>query len=177
MRAVARREGSRKSGDTPLHRLTPVVAFGAAALLLAGCQPKKEAQYSGLDMQELMIHVVDPAAFQFWRGSGFELTEDGERDLSPTTEEGWKVVEDGAATVAEAGNLLMLPGRARAPEAEWNRYAKLMTERALEAKAAAEAKDKQKVFDTGGRLYEVCVACHEKYVIGPVLDAEKQAGK
>ncbi|MCR5872821.1 hypothetical protein LRS10_00610 [Phenylobacterium sp. J426] len=52
-----------------------------------------------------------------------------------------------------------------------------MTQRALEAKAAAEAKDRQKVFDTGGRLYEVCVACHEKYVIDPMLEAEKKAGK
>lgn len=160
-----------------MHRLTSKLALAAAAgLLLAGCQPKAEQpQYSGLDMQELMIHVVDPAAFAFWRGSGFELTEEGERDLAPTTDEGWKVVEDGAATVAEAGNLLMLPGRARAPEDEWNKYARLMTERALEAKAAAEAQDKKAVFDTGGRLYEVCVACHEKYVILPPEDAEANA--
>ncbi|MGA0605291.1 hypothetical protein ACO2Q0_04755 [Phenylobacterium sp. VNQ135] len=162
-----------------MHRLTPKLALAAAAvLLLASCQKKaEEPQYSGLDMQELMVHVVDPAAFAFWRGSGFELTEEGERDLAPTTDEGWKVVEDGAATVAEAGNLLMLPGRGREPADEWNKYAKLLTERALEAKAAAEAKDKKAVFDTGGRLYEVCVACHEKYVIQPMLEAEKKAGK
>ncbi len=160
---------ARQSGDTPLHRLTSGLAFGAAALLLGACQPKaQEPQFSGLDMQELMVHVVDPAAFAFWRGSGYDITEDGERDLSPTTEEGWKVVEDGAATVAEAGNLLMLPGRAREPAAEWNKYARLMTERALEAKAAAEAKDKQALFDTGGRLYQACVACHEKFVIQPL---------
>jgi hypothetical protein len=156
-----------------VHRLTPLAAV---AVLLAACQPKAEQPaYTGLDMQELMVHVVDPAAFAFWRGSGYVLTEAGEQDLAPTTEEGWKAVEDGAATVAEAGNLLMLPGRAREPVAEWNKYAKLMTERALEAKAAAEKKDKKAVFDTGGRLYEVCVACHEKYVIGPMLaDEQKQ---
>ena len=152
-------------------QLTPKLAVAAiATLLLSSCQKAQEPQYAGLDMQELMIHVIDPAAFAFWRGSGFELTEEGERDLSPTTEEGWKVVEDGAATVAEAGNLLMLPGRAREPADEWNKYAKLLTQRALEAKAAAEAKDKKALFDTGGRLYEVCVACHEKYVIQPALE-------
>jgi hypothetical protein len=145
------------------------LAIAALATLVVSCAPAKPAAdfNTDIDMAELMVHVIDPAAFQFWRGSGYEITEAGERDLSPTTDEGWKVVEDGAAIVAEAGNMLMLPGRPRAPEAEWNRYAKLMTERALEAKAAALAKDKQAAFDTGGRLYEACVACHAKFVIEP----------
>lgn len=147
-------------------RLAPALA---CVLLVAACAPKaKEQAYNtDLDMVELMAHVIDPAAFMFWRGAGTELTEQGERDLSPTTPEGWKVVEDGAAMVAEGGNMLLLPGRARAPEAEWNRLAKLLSQRALEGMAAAEKQDKQAVFDTGGRLYEVCVECHQKYIIEP----------
>jgi hypothetical protein len=143
-----------------------VLMVAAAATALTSCQPGGgQAQYNtAIDVPELMIHVIDPAAFMFWRGSGFEITEQGERDLSPTTPEAWKTVEDGAAIVAEAGNMLMLPNRARAPEAEWNKLAKLMTERALEAKEAAMKQDKQAVFDTGGRLYEVCVACHTKFI-------------
>jgi hypothetical protein len=142
-----------------------VLMVAVAAAALTSCQPGGQAQYNtAIDVPELMIHVIDPAAFMFWRGSGFEITEEGERDLSPTTPEGWKTVEDGAAIVAEAGNMLMLPNRARAPEGEWNKLAKLMTERALEAKEAAMKQDKQAVFDTGGRLYEVCVACHQKFI-------------
>ena len=57
-----------------------------------------------------------------------------------------------------------MPGRARAPEAEWNTYAKQLTERALEAKAAAEKQDKPAMFEAGARLYEVCVACHQKFI-------------
>jgi hypothetical protein len=147
-------------------RLAPVLASCA---LLAACSPqaRQPAYTTDLDMAELMHHVIDPAAFMLWRGAGTEVTEAGERDLSPTTEEGWKTVEDGAAMVAEAGNLLLLPGRAREPEAEWNRLSKLMSQRALEAKAAVEKRDKQAVFDTGGRLYEVCQECHRKYIIEP----------
>lgn len=143
-----------------------VLLVAAAAAALASCEkaPSKSQYNTSIDVQELMAHVIDPAAFMFWRGSGYEMTEAGERDLSPTTPEGWKTVEDGAAIVAEAGNMLMLPGRARAPEAEWNKLSKLLTERALEAKAAAEKQDKQAMFDTGGRLYEVCVACHQKFI-------------
>src|SRR5439155_5024100 len=124
-----------------------------------------------LPMTEFMDHVVDPAAFAYWRGSGTEVTAKGERDLSPTTEEGWLEVENGAAVLIEAGNALQLPGRARAPAADWNRYAQLLTTRAVAAKAAAEAKDRKAVFDDGGRLYEVCTACHKQYVIDPMLKA------
>ena len=144
----------------------------ATALAVAGCQPKPAADAqpdynTSIPMAELMHHVIDPAAFMFWRGSGWEITAEGERNLSPTTEEGWATVEDGASIVAETGNLLLMPGRVMAPEADWIRLSKLMTERALEAKAAAMKKDPQAVFDTGGRLYEVCVACHTKFTIEP----------
>jgi hypothetical protein len=150
-------------------RILPLLA-GAALLALSGCEKKPAASQfdtASVDMAELMAHVIDPAAFMVWRGSGWEITDQGERDLSPTTDEGWKVVEDGATIVAEAGNLLLLPDRPREPVADWNKYAKLMTQRALEAKAAAEKKDKQAVFDTGGRLYEVCTACHKQFIIDP----------
>ncbi len=125
-----------------------------------------------LPMSEFMAHVVDPAAQAYWKGAGVELTEAGETDLSPKDEEGWEALVTAASTVAEAGNALQLPDRARPPEAEWNRLAQEMTARAFDARKAADARDKQAVFDTGGRLYETCVACHAKYVIGPPATAK-----
>mgnify|MGYP006274946163 FL=1 len=124
---------------------------------------------TSLPMNEFMAHVVDPAAQAYWKGSGIELTQAGEKDLSPKDEAGWEALVTAASTVLEAGNALQLPGRARAPEVEWNRLAQEMTARALDARKAADAHDKQAVFDTGGRLYETCVACHAKYVIGPAV--------
>lgn len=152
--------------------LKTITLAAAAALLLAGCsKPEAEGRYNvELPMNELMGHVIDPAAFAFWRASGSEITEEGTKSLTPTTDEGWEIAENGAATVAEAGNLLMLPGRAREEE-EWFRLAKAMTDAALQARAAAMAKDEAKMFETGGKLYETCVACHEKYV-APFLDAD-----
>jgi len=125
-----------------------------------------------LPMSEFMAHVVDPAAQAYWKGAGVELTDAGETDLSPKDEEGWEALVTAASTVAEAGNALQLPDRARPPEAEWNRLAQEMTARAFDARKAADARDKQAVFDTGGRLYETCVACHAKYVIGPPATAK-----
>jgi hypothetical protein len=166
-------------------KLVPVVALAAvAALALTACQPQKPAAKAGgaapkfntdLPMTEFMGHFVDPAAFMYWKGSGTMIDEKGEHDLSPTTEEGWDVVVSGATMLVEAGNILQMDGRRRAPEADWDKYAQLLTERALIARKAAEAHDKQAVFDEGGRVYEVCVACHEQFVIEPEVKANGPA--
>ena len=161
--------------------MKPILILAACALTLAGCSQQAPAAgkakfNTDLPMTEFMDHVVDPAAFAYWHGSGTEITAKGERDLSPTTEEGWTALENGAAVLIEAGNALQLPGRPRAPQADWNRYAQLLTTRAIAAKAAAEKKDKQGVFDEGGRVYEVCTACHKQYVIDPMLAEQAKTG-
>lgn len=158
-----------------------VLVLAVSAALLAACQPSAPKMTEGakfntdLPMSEYMGHFVDPAAFMYWKGSGTEITEAGERDLSPTTDEGWDVLVTGATMLIEAGNTMQLPGRARAPEADWNKYAQMLSERAVIARAAAEKHDKQAVFDEGGRLYEVCVACHEQFVTQPDLKANGPA--
>ncbi|MET0272047.1 MAG: hypothetical protein ABW360_03565 [Phenylobacterium sp.] len=161
-----------------------LMMFAACAVLVTACSPQKPAapaagavKYNDqLDMVELMGHVIDPAAFAYWRGSGVEITAEGEKDLSPTTEEGWLALENGAAVLIEAGNALQLPGRAREPEADWNRYAQQLSERAVLAMAAAEKHDKQAVFDEGGRVYEVCTACHKQFIIDPMLAEQAKTG-
>ena len=160
----------------------PVVALSA---LLVACQPQKPAAPAGagaapkfntdLPMTEFMGHVVDPAAFMYWKGSGTEETLQGTKDLSPTTDEGWDTLISGASILMTAGNELQLEGRRRAPEADWNKYAQLLTDRALIARKAAAAHDKKAVFDEGGKVYEVCVACHEQFVIQPEIKANGPA--
>lgn len=161
-----------------------ILAACVATAALGGCGQQASggkassapAYNTDLPMAELMGHVVDPAAWIYWRGSGTEETMEGTKDLSPTTEEGWEQLETGAATLIEAGNLLQMPGRVRAPEADWNKYAQQLTERAIAAKAAAAKHDKKGVFDEGGRVYEVCTSCHRQFVIEPQLQAQGGPG-
>ena len=161
-----------------------LLTLAAFAVALSACSPGKPdgpkisagAKFNTeLPMSEFMGHFVDPAAFMYWKASGTDITEAGERDLSPTTDEGWDVPVTGATMLMEAGNALQLPGRTRAPEADWIKYAQLLTERAGIARTAAEKHDKKAVFDEGGRVYEVCVACHEQFVIAPELKANGPA--
>lgn len=165
-----------------MQRLMPLIV---CALALAACSPKPptrpaapavQPRYNtSLPMDELMGHVIDSAAFTYWKGSGTEETAQGTRELAPTTDEGWETLENGAATLIEAGNLLQMPGRPRAPEADWNRFAQQLTDTAVAAKAAAGKHDSKGVFDEGARLYQVCTACHQEYVIQPQLKANGPA--
>lgn len=141
-----------------------------ACLLLAACGPKKaEAPYNvTLPLDEVMGHVVDPAAWAFWGASGYIDTAEGTINRAPTTDEGWEHAANAAATVAEAGNLLMLPGRAR-DNGDWMKYAKQLYEAGMRGREAADAHDEKATFDTGGEIYEACTACHEKYLL-PFLD-------
>ena len=158
-----------------------LIAVVACALLAASCTQKKPAATAevkfntDLPMTEFMGHVVDPAAFMYWKNSGTMIDEKGEHDLSPTTQEGWDVLISGASILMEAGNMLQLEGRRRAPEADWNKYAQQLTERALAARGAAEKHDKNGTYVEGAKVYEVCVACREQFVIQPELKANGPA--
>ena len=176
--------GHKTAGDLTLKRL---ITFAACAALLVGCTPQKAVQPAGtaaagvkfntdaLDMKEFMGHVVDPASFAYWTRSGTEETARGTRDLSPTTDEGWEQMETAAAVLIEAGNALQLPGRARAPQADWYKFAQQLTAEAILAKAAAGKHDKAATYAEGAKVYLICTACHKEYVIDPGIEANGPA--
>lgn len=157
-----------------------LILLAAAAALTTACSPGQSgpsgvagAKFNTeLPMTEFMGHFVDPAAFMYWDNSGTVIDEKGEHSRYPTTDEGWDVLVTGATMLVEAGNALQLPGRTRAPEADWIKYAQMLSERAMRARAAAEKHDEKAVFDEGGRVYEVCVGCHEQFIVEPQLKAE-----
>ncbi len=120
------------------------------------------------NVRQTMLWILDPAADLIWDSAGFIITAEGETDLSPTTDEGWERVRNGAAMVAESGNLLMMPGRAGGPE--WVAYSQQLTAAAEVAMAAADARDADALFDAGGQVYQACRACHDQYMV-PLLEA------
>jgi mono/diheme cytochrome c family protein len=58
---------------------------------------------------------------------------------------------------------MMMPGLTNG-EADWAEYAQGLTRAALLAKSAAEAQDADALFVAGGAIYNVCRACHNKYM-------------
>ncbi len=124
----------------------PAVAFKATATI-----------------HEFMVWMLEPAADVLWDSAGYVITEEGEQDLQPTTEEGWNEVRNAATVVAESGNLLMMPGYAVA--GDWMEYSEALVVAGINARDAAVAQDADALFEAGARLYNVCLACHNRYII------------
>jgi len=122
--------------------------------------PVEQRVAVNIETLEVMIHVVDPAARAFWRGWGEVYTKEGWTDISPQNDADWKRVEDGAATVLVATNLLRQPAYTRAPAKDWDRFAADLAKLAIEGKLGAEYQDKQAMYELGAKLDEACDACH-----------------
>jgi hypothetical protein len=144
-----------------LKRIFLLAGLGAA---LAGCHPAYETK---LVTKQVMSQIIDPSWDVYRHSSGTVETAAGAQDLTPTTDTGWKAASNAAATLAEAGNLLLLPGRTKG--GDWAKAAREMSAVSLEAKAAADSHDSKRMFDIGGRLYQTCTDCHQEYQL-PLLD-------
>ena len=147
-----------------------IFAAFATAILLVSCTQEAvdelPVQVVG-DLHDTMTWVLDPAADVIWGSAGWVLTAEGTQDLTPTTEEGWEQVRHSAAVLAESGNLMLMPHLAPETDAEaWIEFSRGMTRVAQEALAAVDARDSAALFETGGHLYNVCLACHQVYARG-----------
>jgi hypothetical protein len=141
------------------------VAGLAAAVLGAACaQPADDtSRYIPLgDLQQLMAYVVEPAAEVYWDAVGIIVDAEGEHQMAPTTDEEWLAVSSAAYTVAEAGNLMMMPGYAL-DDGAWLEMSRALIEVGRRAVEAADARSLDAVFDMGAEVYYVCTNCHAAY--------------
>jgi hypothetical protein len=151
--------------------LRPVIAALTAlvVVLVTACSGRDAEQAAVMappfkpvmNNHQLMAWVLEPAVDVIWDSAGTIITAEGRQELAPTTDEGWAAVERAAATLAEGANLLMLPGRAAG--ADWLEYSLALVASSQLAQEAAGAQDADALFDAGGRIYQVCRACHNQY--------------
>jgi hypothetical protein len=146
-----------------------------AVTVLSACDskapaPAEQAAVGGpeyhqvADVKQLMNWVLDPNSDVIWGAVGTVIDEHGEKEHAPETDEQWIAIRDAAAVIAESGNLLLMPGRAR-DQGDWAKHSHELTKAAQAALAAAEAKDTASLFTAGGDIYLVCSACHEQYAL------------
>ena len=88
----------------------------------------------------------------------------GELKQSPKTDDDWFRLRMHAIAVAEAGNLLLMPPRAKG-DADWAGLSKALTAAAVRVEQAADAKNVDLLLQTGSELYVACTNCHEKYLM------------
>lgn len=141
------------------------------AILLLGCEAKTPQNDTKLSLHQLMEWVIDPNADVIWDSVKTISNIKGSTEIYPRTQAEWDAVRNSAATLIEAGNMLTLEGRAK-DQKQWANYAKHLSKAAELALNAAQAKNKDALFDAGGDIYNACKACHDKYA-----DFEKQINK
>lgn len=103
-------------------------------------------------ISELMIHMIYPTSDAILYVAS----------RAPENDQQWNELTAKALTLAEAANLLMMPGRAR-DQGRWMDDAKLMLDAAEAAFKAAQKKDQRALEDLNDAVYTSCTTCHMHY--------------
>jgi hypothetical protein len=147
--------------------LDRILAVAFAAAVLAGCAQTQTAPAPPFmpvaSVLELMESVVVHAAEEYWGSVQVVVDENGVTENYPETDEEREEVWAAAMTIAESGNLLMMPPRA-VDDGAWLQYARALVNAGVDAAAAAQAKDVDRVFAAGEQVYNVCTGCHMRYI-------------
>ena len=130
------------------------LVFVAAMLVTAGvaiAQQQSTFQPVGT-MSQLMIDIIYPTSDDIFY---IERT-------PPANDRDWAAIERSALTLAESGNLLMMPGRAR-DQGDWIKDSKMLVDAGAAAFKAAKAKDLAAVVALNEQLVAACTTCHMQY--------------
>ena len=143
-------------------RLIPTLSI--IVLHLAACADDPEPPPFAVvaDSKQLMLSVIEPAAEVYWDAVGVIMDMEGIYEIRPETSEEWAAVENAAFVLAESGNLMLLEERAQG-RGHWVAMSRAMIDVGRRAVEAAQARDPDGVFETGGDIYRVCTGCHAVY--------------
>jgi len=130
-----------------------VVAGGFSLRTIAFAQAPSESFPPVASVRQLMLDLIHPSSNDIL----LAINRGG-----PTDEKEWAAVRRSAVTLAESGNMLMLPGRAR-DQGDWMKDAKLLVEVGNSAYKAAQAKDGNALAALAGAVDNSCTTCHKQY--------------
>jgi hypothetical protein len=103
-------------------------------------------------MSELMVNLIYPTSDAILYIS----------TRTPTNDVEWNELRAKALTLAEAANLLMMPGRAYDNE-RWMQDAQLMLDAGAAAFEAAKNHDEPALEELNQAVYDSCLVCHWHY--------------
>jgi len=158
------------------------------AVLAACTRPAPVAFHPDASVQEVMAHIVDPAADAIWASVKSETTAQGLKEYQPGNAAEWLEVRHHAVTLAEAANLLLVEGRPishgnqledahlpgiltaeqvrskiAADPARFAAAARELQVAAQEATAAIDARAAARLMAAGEKIDAACEHCHRSY--------------
>src|SRR3989338_1077396 len=163
--------------------------------LAAGCRSQQQQQTAAPEapvlfwpIRDVMHMIIEPSAQVIFDSVAVSVTAAGTLEREPRTEEEWDTVLHAAMTLAEATNLVAMPGRrVSRPEDEstsaveselppiqiqakidanralWLKHVKQLQEVAMKAYEAASQKSVQGLWDVGEPIDQACESCHLEF--------------
>jgi hypothetical protein len=113
-------------------------------------------------IKQIMDGIIGPASTVVYGAVGSKISTAGIEEIAPKNDEEWAVVGNNAAALIEAGNLLMLPGRA-VDNGDWIKMTQDMINGAKIALKAAADKNTDGILEAGGPINTACDDCHARY--------------
>ncbi|MDH3285722.1 MAG: hypothetical protein OEQ13_13405 [Acidobacteriota bacterium] len=178
----------------------------AAALLVAAASCDSGPEPAGTmatpafqttaTIEEIMRHLVDPAADAIWESVVTEVTAEGVIDHIPETDEDWASLRGHALTLVESTNLLLmrerrvaspgsrseLPGVDLEPEqieallaenrAAWDQFVGGLHTSGLVVLEAVDRRDVEALLVAGDGLDLACENCHVRYWYPSLAEAD-----
>ena len=111
-------------------------------------------------VDQIMDAIVIPSSQAIFDAVVYE---NGALVQAPRTDDDWFRLQMHALAVAEAGNLLQMPGRAK-DAGDWAAMSAALTDAAVTVAGAAESKDTERLLASGSEMYNACTSCHRKYI-------------
>jgi len=161
-----------------MRSFTQLSLLALAAASLSGCGPADSPENSAATepaqlpatpykpvatVLDLMRSTVTLSTEVYWESVSIVVDADGVHENMPETDLEWIEVWAAAMTLAESGNLLMMPPRA-VDNGEWIRLSTDLVDAGLRAAQIAADRDFEGMLDVGEDIYNVCVECHRMYV-------------
>jgi len=154
--------------------------------------PAAPGYTTNFSIQELMLSIVDPVGDAIFESVSVSITAAGSKETRPRTDAEWLAVRDKAVQLAEAGNLLKIPGRRVGPatpirglkpetpgpddlspaqveillkqnRAPFNAFAQKLTDAAMVALKAVDTRSVDGLYEAGDAIDQACENCHLNY--------------
>jgi hypothetical protein len=170
--------GQERQGELSMRAISTSVLLALGATGLAACGSGQNAEQSTAAVQpaqpatpykpvatvlDLMRSMIEIPAEIYWESVSVVVDIEGTHENMPQTELEWIEVWAAAMTLAETGNLLMMPPRA-VDNDEWIRMSTDLVDVSLKAAQMASDRDFEGMLAVGEEIYNVCLECHQTYV-------------
>jgi len=137
---------------------------------------RAQSQVHG-DLRQVMRGVLFPNSNVVFFAQGTDPASvpkdaDGTTSVNPLASVygGWEAIENSSIALAEAANLLTIPGRtcangkpAPVQSADWQRFVQGLRDAGMASYKAAQTKDMDKMLDAADTLTNACSDCHDVY--------------